>query len=410
MNSIGIAFDIGTTTIAAQAVDISSGKTLKSATVFNPQASFGGDVLSRVKAVTEDEGLLKNLQSSIINICNELIIELSDGAKIIEITVAGNTVMEHIFLGVTPKGLGKVPYKPVFKEARRELAKDLGFNVSSETLLYTFPIIGGFVGGDTVAVILSTGMHKSSKTELAIDLGTNSEIVLKSAKGIYTAASPAGPAFEGGEISSGMTAGKGAIEGVTIEGDCIKLEVIGGSTPIGICGSGLIDAVGAFVREGLIDSTGRIVDSSEVTNNLATKIKVKADGNAIELYRGAKGSVQITQADIRALQFAKAALRAGTQMLLQKAKLSASDIDIVYIAGTFGSHLNKDGLKEVGILEEAWLDKVTVVGDGALEGAICALLSEENKKAAEKIAAESKYVSLSGSKNFEKEFIERMNF
>lgn len=414
-DGFGIAFDLGTTTVVGSIVNLKTGETFERVTHPNGQRQWGADVMSRIRVVKDDPAMLDTLQKSVIKTCNDIIEELSldnpylkDGVK--SIIVAGNTVMEHIFTGVSPLCLGKVPYKPEFKESKIFDAKNLGFNVESGVHLYTFPIIGGYVGGDTVSVLLALDILNAKGNIVMIDIGTNSEIVVSGEKGIYSAATPAGPAFEGGEIRDGMVAGPGAVEGFKIVDDRVELKVIEGSQPIGICGSGLIEAVGSLIENGIIDSTGRIKDSIEIETNIANKIKKEKEGNVFVFSRGAKGEVALTQPDIRALQFAKGAIIGGLNMLFDKSKTDPDNIEKVYIAGAFGSHLNAKSLCTMGILKESWLDKVEIVGDAALRGAELAIASKEKRAEAEKIATDTRYVSLSGSKNFEREFIEAMNF
>ncbi|MBI1910704.1 MAG: DUF4445 domain-containing protein [Deltaproteobacteria bacterium] len=406
---IGAAFDIGTTTIVGRSVDLATGLFLGTAVLPNPQSKWGRDVVSRINAVVENPALLADLSKSVVSACNEILERLPQDGGVSEITAAGNPVMEHILLGISPEPLSKVPYKPAFKEAKRLKATEIGLS-AKDALLYTFPFIGGFVGGDAVAVALSLGLKEETEPTLAIDIGTNSEIILSANGSMYATSAAAGPAFEGGELKYGMTARDGAIQGVNIEGDRLILDVIGNAAPKGICGSGLIEAVSGLLKAEIIERTGRIKDKGEIENNLANKIKEEDGGNSFVLYRGAKGEVALNQADIRALQVAKSATRAGISMLLKKAQISPGQIKKVYIAGAFGSHLKKEGLKEIGLLDSEWLDNIYSVGDAALDGATLALLTDEAKAEAEDIAAKVKYVSLSGSAHFEQEFIRNMNF
>jgi len=404
----GVAFDLGTTTIVGSVVNLETGEAGDRVTVANPQRQYGADVMTRIDAVKGDEKLLGEMQSLVASACSDIIEELEVDAQ--AITIAGNTVMEHIFTGVSPLCLGKAPYKAAFKEAKIINAKSIGFRVGENVNLYTFPIIGGYVGGDTVSVLLALDVLNIKEKIVVIDIGTNSEIVVKGNKGIYSAATPAGPAFEGGEVRDGMVAGDGAVEGFSIVDDKVELRVIGDKKPLGICGSGLIEAVGSLLDNGIIDKTGRIKGSDEIETNIANKIKKAEDGNKFVFHMGAKGEVALTQSDIRALQFAKGAIIAGLNMLFDKSETKSDEIDKVYIAGAFGSHLNAKALATMGVLRHEWLDKVDVVGDAALRGAEIALASANKRQEAEKIAEDTRYVSLSGSKNFETEFIQAMNF
>jgi uncharacterized 2Fe-2S/4Fe-4S cluster protein (DUF4445 family) len=422
-NRLGVAFDVGSTTLAGALVDLETKKVLKSSSVSNPQAKeAGADIISRIRTVSEEPALLDALHLDTAQALNNIIEELGPEGEITEISAAGNSVMEHIILKISPEPLGKVPYRPVFKEGRSSKARELGLThkaIAKDATLYTFPLIGGFVGGDTVSMMLSLadgsgfGSGKAGACELAIDIGTNSEIVLSTPRGCFAASAAAGPAFEGGEIGHGMAAAPGAISGALVTPDEITLEVIGGGKPRGICGSGLIDIVGGLIKAGVIDKTGRIKDSFEIDTLLATKVKAREkneDGNFISLYTGAKDSLTLTQADVRSLQTAKGSIRAGVNVLLGKAGIEKEDIERVYIAGAFGANLSKEGLETIGLLDVCWHDKIHFIGNAALDGAILALGSVDTRARAEELAGTAKYVSLSGSPGFEAEFIRSMNF
>ena len=420
---LGVAFDIGSTTLAGALVDLNNEKVLSTVSAPNPQASEGGaDILSRIRAIEEEPEFLVRLQSRTITILNEIIEGLVPQRRgtITELSGAGNSVMEHILLRVSPKPLGKVPYRPVFKEARSTSATELGLTHSAlakDALLYTFPLIGGFIGGDTVAMMLSLGLGDGANrgNELAIDIGTNSEIVLSTPDKIYAASAAAGPAFEGGEIEFGMPAGPGAIRSIEVTSDDITLDVIEGGAPKGICGSALIDIVSKFIRAGVIDPTGRILDAGEIETNLSTRIisaeeKEGAGGNSFLLYMGPDRRLTLSQNDVRSLQTAKGSIRAGINVLMHKAGLKNTDIDKVHLAGAFGANLSKEGLETIGLLDVCWHDNIHIIGDAALDGAVLTLGSIENRARAETLARETGYVSLSGSPGFEKEFIENMSF
>ncbi len=427
-NSIyGIAFDIGTTTIVGALVDLEDCKEIETAFLPNPQMNWGRDVLSRILAAIDNPDVLKSMQQAVVNTCNEIIKNLVNPKDVQFITMAGNSTMEHLFLGISPASLSKVPYKPVFREAKKIKAAAIGIIINPEAYVYTFPLIGGFIGGDTVAGILSTETHRTRKYCLLIDIGTNNETVLASEKAIFATSTAAGPAFEGGGVKYGMMAKRGAIQGVKIENDKLVLDVIGNTTPEGICGSGIIDAIAKLLSAGIIDKSGRIKNRYEVEGNLANRIKesesqrVKEseDGNAFVLYKDAKKEITITQKDVREIQLAKGAIQAGIKLLLKKhvpeglnrgADVNPDEIGKVYIAGAFGSNINKESLAQIGVIEKEWLDRVIFVGDAALDGAKLALCSEEKRKEAEAIARETKHVSLSGSKHFQEEFLKGMKF
>lgn len=404
---LGAAFDVGTTTVVCALTDLETGSVLSAQSVPNPQARWGRDVISRMEASIASPGALLELTRAIREACSGLLDSLAGDRRddVVSASAAGNSVMEHILLGVSPEPLSKVPYRPAFKTAQT-LGADAVPGLSCPA--YVFPLIGGFVGGDAVAVALKLGMPDGDRPVLAIDIGTNSEILLSSNGVLYATSAAAGPAFEGGEIQSGMTAAPGAIQGASIEEETVILDVIGKTSPRGICGSGLIEAASMLIGAGIIEGSGRIKDPDEVENNLSSRIKAGKGGNSFVLYRGAKGEISLTQDDVRALQTAKSATRAGISMLLMKAGIEPADVETVYIAGAFGSHLKEEGLRAIGLLDESWTD-VRTVGDAALEGAILALV-EGHRAEAGTIAAKARYVSLSGSAHFEREFIRNMNF
>ncbi|MCK4738685.1 MAG: DUF4445 domain-containing protein [Deltaproteobacteria bacterium] len=421
---LGVAFDIGTTTLVGALTNLKTKERLRTISEPNPQQRWGKDLLSRVKAITDNPLLLKELQGVVIKTCDLMLGRLlPKGKRVEKIIIAGNTVMEHIFFCVSPEGLGKIPYRPAFKESKKIKATELGFDpayVTEKADLYSLPIIGGFVGGDTIGVILALELHKNREApRLAIDIGTNSEIVLSTKDKLFTASAAAGPAFEGGEMMYGMSAKDGAIEGLEVVDGLIKLQVIGNATPDGICGSGLIKATSEFIRAGVIAENGQIQGSKDIDSNLSNRVKEGEDGRYITLYRGGASSQQrksthpeeitLSQADVRALQVAKGAIRAGISILLDKAKVKIDELEKIYIAGAFGANLNTSALKTIGLLEDEWLSKVESTGDAALQGTLLAF-DKDTWQEGEEVARSTKYVSLSGSKHFEREFMSNMNF
>ena len=350
------------------------------------------------------------MSGAVIRACNEAIETLLPKTGAIEVTVAGNSVMEHILLGISPIVFAAPPYKPAFKKAVRMPCAKLGITAAQDAEAYVFALIGGFVGGDTTAATLALGLHKETEPTLTVDIGTNSEIVLTANGLLYAASAAAGPAFESGGIKDGMTARSGAISGIRLSNDAVSLETIGNATPAGICGSGLIEAVAQMLEAGVIDHTGRIRDRIEVSTNVGNRITERGGANAFLLYRGPKKEIALYQADIRSLQTAKAAIKAGISILLTKAGLTAADIRKVYLAGAFGSNIKKEAMAAIGLIDPQWLPVVRFVGDAALIGAACAVGSEDKKNEAELAASMVKYVALSGSPRFEREFLREMNF
>lgn len=406
----GVAIDLGTTTVAAALVDVAEAGVLKEASIENPQSRWGADVVSRMEAIIREPRLLNEMRSAVVGALNGVVRELAGAslADIAEVTVAGNTVMEHIFAGVSPVGLARPPHRPEFRDARRLDARESGLSAGAG--VYIFPIINGFVGGDAVAAALSIGAPKSIKTTLIIDVGTNSEILLSSKGVLYAASAAAGPAFEAGGIRHGMRASSGAVRAVDISSGDVALDVVGGVKPKGICGTGLIDAAARLLEAGIIEPSGRIRDRSEVSTNLANRIQAAKAGNAFVLYKAADREITLGQDDVRSLQTAKAAIKAGISVLLKRARITEHDVDAVCIAGAFGSSMAPESLKTIGLLTPGWVRKVSIAGDAALAGAALALSSDEKKAEAEEIAKNATYVSLSGSANFEREFIRSMDF
>ena len=299
-NPLGVAFDIGSTTLAGALVDLKSGEVIATHSLPNPQNAHGAgaDIISRIRAVASDPELLAELHRLTIAAMNEIMEALGPptGAEIRALSAAGNSVMEHILLNINPEPLGRVPYRPVFKEARTLAAKELGLvhaALSADATLYCFPLIGGFIGGDTVAMMLSLALEPGGGNELAIDIGTNSEIVLATGKAVYAASAAAGPAFEGGEVEFGMSASKGAIRAVTVGPDDIKLDVVGGVAPRGICGSGLSDLISGLLRADVIDRSGRIKGADEIDTNLSTRIKPGAESNSFLIFMGPGGAMTL---------------------------------------------------------------------------------------------------------------------
>ncbi len=405
----GIAIDIGTTTLAAALADAETGSPLKTISAPNPQASYGADVLERINAVKADPAALEDLSACLLKACSGLMAELSPNEPPASVTIAGNSIMEHFFLGLSPLCMAEVPYKPLFKEAKTLAAGKAPLKVAPGGSVYVFPLIGGFVGGDAVAAALALGIKDEEANTLIVDIGTNSEIILKARGKLFATSAAAGPAFEAAGITHGMTAAAGAISDVRVEDGSLRLTVIGDVVARGICGSGLLAAVSALLRAGVIDATGRIRSADEIDSNLAARIKADEKGNSFILQRSARGAITLTQEDIRALQVAKAAIRAGIGTLLKKAGIEAGEIGKVHVAGAFGSNLSVRGLLDVGLMDPLWADSLHFAGDAALEGAALAL-ADERKEQAQWIAANTKYQPLSGGKAFEKEFIEEMNF
>lgn len=418
----GIAFDIGTTTIVGTVVNLVTGVDLAVASMMNPQTSFGDDVLSRIKKCREEDGGLETMHTTIVDAVNKVTgdaarqagIEVSD---IYMAVFAGNTTMQQILCGIDPRALGELPFLPAFRDMINLKASDIGLSIYPDAEVVVFPQIGGFVGGDTVAGIIATRLDQQSKPSLLVDVGTNGEIVL-SHDGRLTATSvAAGPAFEGARIVNGMRAMQGAIEKVVFNSD-VEFNVIGNMKPSGICGTGLIDVTAAMLRSGVLDSTGRILGPDEFAPEVPEGIRnrIVADNGQFDFVL-ADGEASATgdrlclyQKDIRELQLANGAIRAGISILLNRAGLSPEDLGSVLLAGAFGNFIRRSNARRIGMLPQVSRSKIRFVGNTASFGAKMVLLSKEESAYAARIVDKTEHLDLSTSADFQMEFGAAMLF
>lgn len=343
---LGIAVDLGTTTIAAQLVNLATGEVLAVATELNPQASFGSDVMSRIRAAMSGA----DLTTPVRVLTGEMVARMARGraAELTDVVLVGNTVMHHLFCGLAVDSLASAPFaSPHLGEQRRSPA-DLGWCLPARCMVRFLPCLGGLVGSDILAGILATGMAQSQELVALIDLGTNGEIAIGNRGGIVCASTAAGPAFEAGAIRMGMRAATGAIAHVTLEDGVLHSTVIGGGEPRGICGSGLVDAVAAGLNLGAILPSGRIADGSK-------RFSVA-------------GTVELTQADLRELQLAKGAIAAGFRILLRRLGAQPQDLRAIYLAGAFGNYVQVASALRIGLLQ-APAAMIHAAGNTALRGA-----------------------------------------
>lgn len=419
----GVAVDLGTTTLAAALLDLQNGEERAVASAVNPQTKFGDDVLSRIKHAATPAGL-EQLRRAAADAVDELIRRLCSQGRvarkhIYEVALAGNTTMQHLFCGVDPAGLGQMPFAPAFGHALMLEAKELGLAIHPRGTAYVFPSIGGFVGGDTVAGVLSTRLAELAGPVLLVDIGTNGEIVLAHDGRIEAASTAAGPAFEGAGISCGMRATDGAIEKVILDGD-VHCGVIGGSASAGLCGSGLIDLAAELLKAGILTPAGRLLPPEELPAGLPAAL-------AERLHRDAKGqvsflltkpraktsrsSITLTQQDVRQLQLATGAIRAGISILLGRAGVKAESLQRVLVAGGFGSFIRRSNAQRIGLLPAA-VDhqRIQYVGNASLAGAKWALLSTRLRQQAQTVARRVKHVELGTDSEFQDRFAESMVF
>jgi uncharacterized 2Fe-2S/4Fe-4S cluster protein (DUF4445 family) len=419
----GIAFDLGTTTVVATLLDLSTGTPAAVDSVLNAQQPFGADVISRISATMLDPAALGRLRDLAQETLAGLTAEVCqrsgvDPGEVYEVAVAGNATMTHLVLGIDPEPLGMAPFIMATRLFPEVLAADLGIGVHPRARAVVFPAFGAYVGGDITAGLLASGMDRDARIRLFVDIGTNCEIVLGNREWLLATAAPAGPAFEGAAIRCGMRAADGAIEVVTMTPGALELKVIGDVQPAGLCGSGLVDAVTGLVRLGLLDPSGRFVaeeDAAALAPGLAGRLTRLGEERVFVLHwLGSPGdvanSVYLTQRDVRELQFAKAAIATGWRILLEEAGLDASDIQQVLLAGSFGSYLSPANAIRLGLVPEIGVLRVVSAGNVAGEGAKMALLSLRERAGGLALLEEVRYVELSDRADFNDRFVAQLQF
>ncbi|HHY25906.1 MAG TPA: DUF4445 domain-containing protein [Desulfitobacterium dehalogenans] len=420
--SYGLAIDIGTTTTVVYLMDLNSGKAVDSDAVTNPQRVFGADVLSRITYASKGPEQLKQLQTLVIEGLNKIIEGLCKNnqirrEEIYQAVVVGNTTMSHLFLGIDPTCLGPAPFIPVFRQSVQVEALELGLNILETGHVVVVPNVAGYVGADTVAVMIAAKVDQLPGYTLAVDIGTNGEIILAGGKRILTCSTAAGPAFEGAEIKYGMRAADGAIERVKITDD-VELAVIGNTKPIGICGSGLIDAIAQMAEAGVIYESGRIVNVPEDMAKLPPKIqeRIRQGEGGFEFViawgkdSGSGEDVVLTQKDIRELQLAKGAILAGIKILMKEMGIGLEQLDRVLLAGAFGNYISKESALQIGLLPNVPVEQIKAIGNAAGNGAKMVLLSKEERKKAVTLAGLSEHLELSTRSDFQDEFIDALAF
>jgi len=413
--SLGFAVDIGTTTVAAYLVDLQQGQIIASRAAANPQGRFGADVISRITYINEREDGLSLLQHLIIAEVNGLMASCLQAAEatkenVDEVVLVGNTAMQQIFGGLHPHGLGLSPYLPVVSAPRELRAGELGLELSAATNIYLFPVIAGFIGGDTVGAILSQGLLARKELTLLIDIGTNGELVLGNRDGLWATSCATGPALEGAHITSGMTAMEGAIDQVRIDPVAYRVfcRTIGGGAPKGICGSGIVDALAEMRKAEILLPNGRIREGLPGVFSDAAGI---GRSFALTDAGGESGGRQIgiTLADVRQVQLAKAALAAGISILQKKTAHKAPEL--IILTGAFGARFNWKNAVAIGMLPKpAAKTKVLVVDNAAGRGAILALLDRKMREKAQKLAEKVSFLELAEDPGFITAFTETLDF
>ena len=400
----GLAVDVGTTKVAAYLVDMDSGETVAKSGAMNPQIAYGEDIISRIRYINDHPDGLKTLQSRLIETLNNLIEELSKEAKvkreqIVEAVIVGNTAMHHILARLPVRQLGESPYMATVGDALSIKARDLGLHLAAGGTVYLPPNIAGFVGADHVSMLVGAGLDNTKETVMALDIGTNTEISLYHEGKHWATSCPSGPAFEGAHIEDGMRAAPGAVERVRIEGDDVKVHTIGNADAVGICGSGILDAIAECLKAGLLTPKGALTGTHPRLRGLGAA----AEFVLVPASKSKTGrDVRMTRKDVNEIQLAKGAVRAGAEVLLEKAGIQAADINQVVIAGAFGTYLDLDSAIAIGMLPRTERTRYQQIGNAAGTGARRMLVSLDQREIAEWIARKVEFVELAKHPSFTK--------
>ncbi len=416
----GMAFDVGTTSIVGSLVDLESGAQLAAVGSMNPQAVYGGDLMSRIAFAQFNPDSLRKLQTRVLAAINDFVKEACEQANVApvhvyKIVVVGNTCMHHILLGIDPTYVGLAPYAPSVRGAIVLPAKEMLIRVNPNAAVCFLPIVAGFVGADTMAVVLATRIYDAPHVRVAVDIGTNGEVVMGSRRKLMACSAPAGPALEGAQIKHGMRGAMGAIETIEI-GEDVTCGVIGGVPPVGICGSGLIDAVARMLDAKVLDPSGllRMEDRELLPPALRDRL-LERDGERqfVLVWAADSGNGQdicITQQDVRQLQLAKGAIYSGILMLKKVMGIEDGQIKELMLAGAFGNYINIESAVRIHLLPDLPIGKIRYVGNAAALGAQMALLSETERNRAVGLARGIEHVSLAARPDFQDIFIEAICF
>jgi uncharacterized 2Fe-2S/4Fe-4S cluster protein (DUF4445 family) len=403
------AIDLGTTSIVCYLLDGETGEQLASAGMQNPQAAYGADVIARANTVLNGQAP-NAMRDSAVSALNTLIERTAKSAgrspdQLTLVSIVGNTVMHHILLTLPLEQLVRAPYLPYATGSHLFPARELDLRVNASAKVMLPPVIGGFVGADTVACLTATAFDEIVQPTLLLDIGTNGELVCTDGARRVCCSTAAGPAFEGANISCGMRAEEGAVDHVWLKDGAFTASTIGDKPARGICGSGLIDLIAVLVSSGIIDETGRFCKTGVLSDRL-----IEQYGTLVFLVAEGGQQVTLSQRDVRELQLGKAAIRAGIAVLLDALHLAETQITRVLLAGAFGSHLAPDALCEIGLLPEAFRGKIESIGNAAGEGAKLYLKNHSLFEASESLARETAYIELTLSPAFSDYYIDAMAF
>ncbi len=418
----GISVDIGTTTIAAYLYSLNNGRRISVKSTLNPQKRYGADVISRIEYSSRSTENRNEMCKTLLEGINALISDLVNESKIntediYEAVFVGNTSMLHFMMNISAEKIAVAPFIPVTTDMHKFKASLLGIDINPCGCVVLLPCVSAYIGADTISAVLASRMFNDKEISLLIDIGTNGEMVLGCKKWMLSCSVAAGPAFEGANIKNGTGGIEGAIDKVYIENG-LKYTTIGNKSPLGVCGSGVIDAVAAMLESGVIDETGRIVEPEEMEQKIPIDMKSR-----LMVYDGQKAfiiekkdntqtgaDIVITQKDIREVQNAKAAIAAGIQTLARHAGIKIDDIKKVYLAGGFGNHMNIESAVKIGLIPSELCKKIEFIGNAAGIGAVESLLSEELLEETLNIKKQIRYVELSADKDFSENYIENMIF
>ena len=416
----GLAVDIGTTSVVSTLIELESGEQLGSVSSLNPQAVFGGDLMSRIAFAQFHPGNLRKLHTRIVGLLNQHIEEICRQSGVLakwiyKVVVVGNTCMHHLLLGIDPSYVGLAPYAPVMRHPLVLPARELFLKVAPEARVCLLPLVAGFVGADAVAVALATRIYESAEIRIAVDIGTNGEVLLGSRDRLWACSAPAGPALEGAQIRHGMRGALGAIDRVTVDDD-LHVHTIGEADALGICGSGLIDLVAGLLDAGVIDWTGLIQVESRAAlpPKLAERVVMRGEERQVIVLRpgeaGARAEIVLSQDDVRQVQLAKGAIASGVVMLQHVAGVPDARVAELMLAGGFGNYVSIASALRIGLIPPLPVERIRYVGNAAALGAQLCLVSETERQRAERVAARIEHVSLAAHPDFERIFVDAMNF
>lgn len=416
----GMAFDIGTTSIVGSLIDLRTGEELAAVGGVNPQSPYGGDLMSRIAYIQEEPKRLQTLRAKVLGALNAHIAEACSTAGVAQqnvhkLVVVGNTCMHHIFLGIDPTQVGLAPYAPTVRDPLVLAGHEVPLKSVPNARVCLLPLIAGFVGADTVAAALATRLYEAEEEQCLVDIGTNGEVVMGRKGRLVACSAPAGPALEGGQIRHGMRGAIGAIERVRIEED-VSLDVIGAAPPVGICGSGLVDAAAAMIASGVMTRRGliRADDRDAFPPAIAARLRHANKRDEIVLCRGEDSGtgedITLNQSDIRQLQLAKGAICSGVMLLQHVLGLTDDDLGKVFLCGGFGNYINVESAVGIRLLPPVPVERIAYFGNAAGLGAQMALLSETERARANDLAREIEHVSLATHPSFQDIFVTAMEF